>query len=301
MKSVVTGGAGFIGHHLVKALIDRGDEVLVLDNYADGKFSVRDHQGARYVETDIADQHALSLYLGKAACVFHLAALPRVQDSIKDPDEFERVNVLGTIRVLEAAYAARVGRVVFASSSAVYGEPEQIPIREDMPLNPMSPYAAQKASGEWYCRFYAMHKGLPTVCLRFFNVYGSGANPYGAYALVVSKFIHQRLRQEPITITGDGTQTRDFTHVSDVVRALIEASTNLNVGKGEALNVGGGRQVSVNEVARLIGGPVTHIPPRLEPHDSLADISRAGELLGWRPKIPFEEGVAELKAIHGLS
>lgn len=300
MKTVVTGGAGFIGHHLVKALLDRGDDVVVLDNFAGGEFPERLHRKANYYEIDIAETLSLQSYFAEATRVFHLAALPRVQYSIEHPADSERVNVFGTLRVLEAAHAAKVRRVMFASSSSVYGEPVQMPIREDMPLNPMSPYAAQKASGEWYCRFYAEVKGLQTVCLRFFNVYGPNADPSGAYALVVAKFIDQRVHRRPVTIAGDGTQTRDFTHVSDVVKAMICASTNPNVGKGEALNVGGGRQVSVNEVASLIGGPSIHIPPRLEPHDSLADISKAGELLGWQPQVPFDEGISNLKQMYGL-
>lgn len=303
MKSVVTGGAGFIGHHLVRALVEAGEEVAVIDNYAGGEFPERKVPGATYHALDIAEAPLATLeqVMERAAHVFHLAALPRVQHSIDHPAETEKANVGGTIAVLEAARRAGVRKVVFASSSSVYGEPEVMPLHEGMPLNPMSPYAKQKETAEWYCRMYAELKGLPTVCLRFFNVYGPGADPNGPYALVVAKFLLQRLSQKELTITGDGTQTRDFTHVRDVVRGMMLAAAHERVKNGEAINIGGGRSISVNEVAALIGGPKIHVEKRLEPHDTQADISRARDLLGWEPAVPFEEGMQELKRLHDLA
>lgn len=289
MKTIVTGGTGFIGRHLVAALKERGEDVRVID--------LLDPTQA----CDVRKPETFGTDLWGAEVVYHLAALPRVQYSIEHPAETAAINVLGTINVLESARLAGVRRVVFASSSSVYGEPVEMPLRETMALNPLSPYAHQKASAEWYCRLYAEHKGIETVCLRFFNVYGPGADPSGAYALVVAKFIDQRMRGGAMTITGDGTQTRDFTHVDDVVRAMLLAADSPIVGAGEAINIGGGRKVSVNEVAALIGGPTINIEPRLEPHDTLADISKAKELLGWEPTKTFEEGIAELKLLHALS
>ncbi len=300
--SVVTGGMGFIGHHLVRDLKRRGHTVRVIDNLANGFFKEREVEGVLYYSSDITsdETRVMSTIFKDATYVFHLAALPRVQFSLEHPAETEAVNVGGTIKMLEEARKAGVKKFVFASSSSVYGEPERLPVHEGFPLNPMSPYAKQKETSEWYCKLYAEVHKLSTVSLRFFNVYGSGADPNGAYALVVAKFIAQRLRQEPMTIRGNGSQTRDFTHVSDIVRGMLMAAEHPKVGEGDVINLGGGKQVSVNKVAELIGGPTINIAPVLEPHDTLADISHARRILDWVPLIPFKQGIAELKALHGL-
>jgi UDP-glucose 4-epimerase len=175
-----------------------------------------------------------------------------------------------------------------------------MPLTEDMPANPISPYALQKYIGEQYAKLFSEVYGLSTVSLRYFNVYGRGMDPNGAYALAIGKFIKQRQDGKPITITGDGTQTRDFTHVRDVVRANLLAAMSEKVGKGEVLNVGAGRSVSMNTIAELIGGPVEHVAPRLEPHDTMANNSLARELLGWQPTVTIEEGISELKSLAGL-
>ncbi len=265
--SLVTGGAGFIGHHLVKALRERGDTVRVIDNNAGGYFPERVVVGVEYCDYDIADPRYESRLAEDCVGVdhvYHLAALPRVQASIEDPVGTARVNVVGTVAVLNAAHKAGVKRVVFASSSSVYGNSYDLPLKESGSLEPMSPYARHKFQGEQYCQDFANEPfNLESVCLRFFNVYGPGADPSGAYALVIAKFLEQKRKGEPLTITGDGTQTRDFTHVSDVVRALLLAAETAEVCDGEAINIGGGRQVSVNEVAKLIGGKTVNIPPRL--------------------------------------
>ena len=298
ITSLVTGGAGFIGHHLVKALAERGDTVRVVDNNAGGYFPERTVVRVEYNDYDIADPQNEKRLVADCAGVdhvYHLAALPRVQSSIEDPVGTARVNVLGTVAMLNAAHKAGVKRVVFASSSSVYGNSYNLPLQEHHALEPMSPYARHKYQGEQYCQDFANEPfNLESVCLRFFNVYGPGADPRGAYALVVAKFLEQKRNGEPLTITGDGTQTRDFTHVSDVVRALLLAAETIEVCDGEAINVGGGRQVSVNEVAKLIGGPVMYIPARLEPHHTLASIERAKEVLGWEPQVSFEEGIRQL-------
>jgi nucleoside-diphosphate-sugar epimerase len=297
--AVVTGGAGFIGSHLSAALLAEGYAVAVVDNLSGGK---RENvpKGAVFFKQDINDTVALARAMTGAEFVFHLAALPRVQYSIEHPLETNKVNVEGTLSVLQAAKEAGVTRVVYSASSSAYGDQATMPLTENMQANPQSPYGLQKYIGELYCRLWSDVYNLQTVSLRYFNVYGSGASAEGAYALVIAKFLQQRALGQPMTITGDGKQTRDFTHVRDVVRANILAAHSLQVGKGEVINIGAGQNASVARVAELIGGPVEHIAPRLEPHDTLADNTRAKELLGWEPRVSLEDGIAELKKEFGL-
>ncbi len=284
-KAAVTGGQGFIGSHLVEALTQDGYEVVV----ADLKSGV-----------DIRDTAKLTELFRGAEYVFHLAALPRVQYSIEFPQETNDTNINGTLSVLVAARDAGVGRVIYSASSSAYGNQTVMPLKENMPPAPISPYALQKYVGEIYCRTFFEVYGLPTVSLRYFNVYGPGMDASGEHALAIGKFIRQRLENQPITITGDGTQTRDFTHVRDVVRANMLAAESSRVGKGEVMNIGAGRGISMNKIAELLGGPVEHVAPRLEPHDTAADSSLARELIGWEPSIMIEEGIAELKQKAGL-
>lgn len=300
-KVVITGGAGFIGSHLVDALVERGEEVHVVDNYAAGKRDDRLNSKAIYHEVDIRDYEKLAPIVSGAQYVFHEAALPRVQFSIENPELTFSVNVTGTISVLRASHEGKVGRVIYAASSSVYGDQSRLPLSEDMPAQPKSPYGLQKYIGELACRLWSDVYGLPTVSLRYFNVYGPRFDPNGAYALVVGKFLIQKSKGEPLTITGDGTHSRDYTHVRDVVRANLLAMESDKVGKGEVINVGMGRNVSVNDVAALIGSPVVHIEPRLEPAHTLADTSRAKELLGWEPSVRLEDGIAELKEEMGIA
>jgi UDP-glucose 4-epimerase len=205
------------------------------------------------------------------------------------------VNVGGTLSVLKAAKDGGVKRFIYAASSSAYGNQQRLPLTEDMPPEPLSPYALQKYVGELYAKIFADVYGLPAVSLRFFNVYGPRLDPEGAYALVIGKFLKQKKEGIPLSITGDGEQTRDFTHVSDIVRGTLLAARSPNVGKGEVINLGRGLQTTVNALAELIGGEVKHIEPRLEPRHTKADIRRAKELLGWEPKVSLEEGIAELK------
>lgn len=300
-KVVVTGGAGFIGSHLVDALIARGFDVHVIDNYAGGRREDRINQAATYHERDVRHYEEIAPIIKGARYVFHEAALPRVQYSIEHPDLTNETNVTGTLNVLLAARTAKVAKVIYAASGgSVYGDVGTMAFTEDMPPRPISPYGLQKHISELYCRVFSNVYGLPVVSLRYFNVYGPKADPDGAYALVVAKFIKQRMEGKPMTITGDGTQTRDFTHVRDVVRANLLAAESGAVGKGEIINIGAGRPVSVNKVAALIGGPTAFIAARLEPHDAYADNALAKKLLGWSPEITLEEGVAELKKEIGL-
>ena len=295
-KAIVTGGAGFIGSHLVSELVRRGFDVHVVDNFAGGRMEKRIHPRATYHEIDIRDYDKLAPIIAGALYVFHEAALPRVQFSIEHPQETFSVNVDGLVSVLRASHEGGVKRVILAASSTAYGDQTKMPLSEDLPAQPKSPYGLQKYIGELSCRLWSEVYGLGTVSLRYFNVYGSNFDPNGPYALVIGKFLLQNSEGQPLTITGDGTHTRDFTNVRDTVNANMLAMESDKVGKGEVINIGAGRNVSVNEVATMIGGPVVHVEPRLEPAHTLADIRKARELLGWEPTIKLEDGIAELKA-----
>jgi UDP-glucose 4-epimerase len=284
-KVAVTGGRGFIGSHLVKALKERGAEVVVID--------IKDGQ-------DIKNTAGLTKLFSGVQYVFHLAALPRVQFSIENPQESNQANIDGTLSVFVAARDAGVRRVIYSASSSAYGNQETMPLREEMLAHPISPYALQKYVGELYARLFNEVYGLSTVCLRYFNVYGPDADPNGPYAQVIPKFIQMRLSGEPMTLTGTGEQTRDLVHVRDVARANMLAAVSEKVGKGETINIGTGRETSIKKIAALIGGPTEKIAKRLEPLNTRADISKARELLDWEPTISIEEGISELKSLAGL-
>lgn len=303
-KVVVTGGAGFIGSHLTDALVAQGHAVCVVDNLVAGKLEQINLE-AKFVRRDVRDIRALVEAFSGIDTVFHLAALPRVPRSIEDPVGTRQVNLYGTMNVLAVAQAAGVRRVIFASSSSVYGDPVSLPVCEDAPLNPLSPYAEQKRDAEVACRIWSQLNRVQTVCLRFFNVYGRRLDPSGPYALVIGKFISQRLHDEPLTVCGDGEQSRDFTHVCDVVRAGVTAMDIPDeFAQGTAINIGCGKPVAVNRIAELIGGsnwPVVHLPVRKgEPRRTHADITLARQILEWEPTIPIEEGIADLKKEAGL-
>ncbi|OGL72394.1 hypothetical protein A3F28_02085 [Candidatus Uhrbacteria bacterium RIFCSPHIGHO2_12_FULL_57_11] len=296
MKILVTGGAGFVGSNLVDALLAHGHSVRVLDNVSTGKRE-NVNPGAELVVGDICDLETVRKAMNGIEYVFHVAAIPRVPLSIERPLETHAANVDGTLNVLVAARDAKVRRVIYSASSSAYGDQPTLPLREDMREHPLNPYALQKWIGEHYCRLFSELYGLETVSLRYFNVYGPRMSSEGAYATVIGIFLRQRKAGEPLSIAGDGEQTRDFTHVDDVVRANILASESNQVGKGEVINIGAGEQHSVNEIARMIGGPTTAIPARnAEARDTLADVTRARELLGWSPAVSFSEGMNGLLA-----
>ena len=299
-KAIVTGGAGFIGSHIADALIDEGFEVHIIDNLSNGKKENINPKAILHV-VDIRDAEKLMPIFKDAQYVFHEAALPRVQYSIEHPVETNDVNVTGLLNVLEASRKNGVKRLVYAASSSAYGERKEMPLIETMFPNPLSPYGAQKYFGEVYCKVWSKVHKLETVCLRYFNVYGPRFNPDGAYPLVIGAFLKSLKNGTPMTITGDGEQTRDFTHVRDIVRANMLAMKSIQVGKGEVMNIGSGREISINYLASLLGDNIEHIPERLEPKRTLADRSLAKELLGWEPKMNFEEGVEELKKDFNLS
>ncbi|MDO8619724.1 MAG: NAD-dependent epimerase/dehydratase family protein [bacterium] len=308
VKVVVVGGAGFIGSQVTDALVARfsaqggpasGWEVHVIDNLSGGKKESVNPK-ATFHNADIRELESIKPIIKGATFVFHLAALPRVQYSIEHPAETHEVNVTGTVNVLIASKEGGVKRVIYSASSSAYGDQKTLPLVETMTPAPKSPYGLQKYLGEEYARVWSEVYGLPTVSLRYFNVYGPGLNPDGAYALAIGKFLKQRKEGKPLTIWGDGTQTRDSTHVRDVVRANLLAMESTKVGKGEVINIGTGRNFSVNQLAKLIGGDVVHEPARLEPHDTLADNSLAKKLLGWKPEITLEEGIKELKKAFNI-
>lgn len=300
---LVTGGAGFIGANLIKQLIADGNQVTVLDNYAAGKKEERLQKGANYIEGDIRDEADLDKACAGVEGIFHMAALPRVTFSVENPELTHDVNVNGTLKVLLAAKKCGVKRVIFSSSSSTYGGQgaEKLLNEDETIKKPVSPYALHKLIGEHYCRIFAELYGLETVNLIYFNVYGPYFDPDGAYALVVGKFLKQKKENKPMTVCGDGEYYRDYTHVSDVVRANILAMRSKNVGKGETINIGCGRPTSVNELVKIMGGRFEFVAPR--PGDqrfSGAENNKAKKLLGWEPTIKLEDGVAALKKEWGL-
>jgi nucleoside-diphosphate-sugar epimerase len=300
MKVIVTGGAGFIGSHLVDALIERGFDVIIIDNLSSGKKENLNPK-ANFYQEDIRDLEKIKPIFNGVDYVFHLAAKPRVPYSVEFPHEAHANNAVGTLHVLISARDAGVKKVIFSSSSSVYGDQDSLPLHEKMIPTPKSPYAFQKFIGEQYCRlFHELYK-LPSVCLRYFNVYGPRISFEDSYSLVMGKFLQQRAKNEPLTVEGDGEQTRDFTHVKDVIMANILAAESDKVGMGEVINIGAGINHSVNKIADLIGGEIVNLPSRQgDMRHTLADISRAKELLGWEPTVNIEEGIAELKKWFGL-
>lgn len=295
----MTGGAGFLGSHLVEELLQLGHETIVLDNLSTGKLdnlaTVIASPRFSLEVADIADYHStLALFEG-VDYVFHLAALADIVPSVATPLEYHRSNVDGTINVLEAARQMRTKRLIYAASSSCYGIPQVYPTPEVAEINPQHPYALTK----WIAEQYVLHWGkvykLPVVSLRCFNVYGPRSRTSGAYGAVFGVFLAQKLHGKPFTVVGDGTQTRDFTFVSDVVMAFISAADSAI--RDEILNVGSGHTYSVNQLVGLLGGDVTYIPKRPgEPDCTHADISKIKRVLGWEPAVSFEEGVQKLLA-----
>jgi len=299
IKCLVTGGAGFIGSNLVDALIEKGWSVVVIDNLVAGKRE-NVHPDAEFHQVDIRNLEAIVPLFKGIDYVFHLAALPRVQPSIQNPILFHDVNVNGMLHVLIAARDAGVKKLVYSASSSAYGDQTQMPLHEEMKPNPMSPYALHKHIGELKAKLFYDVYGVPTVSLRYFNVYGKRQPIEGAYTLVMGIFTRQRLAGEPLTIVGDGEQRRDYTSVIDIVRANIMAAESDKVGKGEVINIGRGNNYSVNEVAEMIGGPTVSLPSRLEPRETLAHNLRAKELLGWEPTVDLPDWVKEYKRELGI-
>jgi nucleoside-diphosphate-sugar epimerase len=292
---LVTGGAGFIGSHLVDALVGAGLRVRVIDNFAT---STREYvnRAAELVEADIRDASSIGDAFEGVDTVFHVAALPRIPLSIAKPVETHMTNVVGTLNVLMAARDRKVRRFVFSGSSSVYGEQAKMPLVETMTPNPLNPYALQKYVGEQYARMFHRLFAMQTITLRYFGVYGPRMPSEGSYVLAVAAFLKARREGRPLEIFGDGEQTRDFTHVSDVVSAnMLAMDCEIAFADGRAINIGRGENVSVNRIAAMIGGPTVHREGRAgDMRDTLADRTEAERVLGWRPKVSIEEGIAEL-------
>ena len=301
MKHIVTGGCGFIGCNLVDKLIDLGHEVIIFDNISSGKVE-NINPKARFIEVDISEDYfdeCIDWFDG-VDTVFHTAARARVQPSIIDPISFNKTNVDGTLTLLKMAVDSGVRRFVYSASSSAYGNTNVLPTPESHSTNPLSPYGAQKLMGEIYCKTFSQVYDIETVSLRYFNVYGERQLLEGAYCLVMGIFLQQRLNNKPMTIRGDGEQRRDFTYVSDVVDANIKASQSDKVGKGEVINVGNGNNRSVNQIADMIGGDRITVDPVVEPRETLADNTKAHELLDWKPTMIIEDWVKQYKKELGL-
>ena len=290
MKSLVTGGAGFIGSHIVDKLIELGHEVVVIDDQsADAHEQFYFNPDAKYQGISINNSNISTLFQN-VDYVFHLAAESRIQPTLLNPELAIRTNVLGTCRVLQFARDYGVKRVMYSSTSSAYGLANPIPLREDMKKDCLNPYSITKTAGEDFCRMYNDMYGLETVTFRYFNVYGERQPTKGQYAPVVGLFQKQSAAGEPMTIVGDGEQTRDYTHVSDVVAANIAAMNAPEEACGELFNIGTGTNHSVNDIAKMIGGSVKHIPARLgEARHTLADNSKAKRILNWEPKVKLED------------
>lgn len=294
-KIVVTGGAGFIGSHLVDKLIERGDKVIVIDNLATGRKENLNPK-VDFHQLDIADFEKIKPSFRNVDFVFHLAAIPRVPISVEDPIGTSKVNILGTINVFKAAVDGGAKRIIFTSSSAVYGDQEKLPLKEDMPPNPISPYGLQKLVAEQFAKLFTTIYNTPIICLRYFNVYGPRIDFNSDYSLVIGKFLKQKKERKPLTIFGDGEQTRGFCYVDDVVEATIKAMESEKLKGGEVINIGSENSHSINYLAKLIGGPTQYLPPR--PGDVLhtkADITKAKNLLDWTSRVSFEEGLKKVQ------
>lgn len=295
MKILVTGGAGFIGSHLVDRLIKEGHKVVIIDNLSTGKKENLNPK-AEFFNLDICDFEKIQPFFKEVDYVFHLAAIPRVPISIVDPVKTSQVNILGTINVFKAAIDNRVKRIVFASSSSVYGNQEKLPLREDMVPEPISPYALQKLVGEQFAKLFTNLYKIPIVSLRYFNVYGPRIDFDSDYSLVIGKFLRLKKEGKPLTIFGDGKQTRGFCYIDDVVKANIKAIESEKFKGGEIINIGSNKSYSVNYLAELIGGKKEYLAPREgDPLHTKADISLANELLDWTSEIDFDKGVQKTK------
>ena len=298
-RYLVTGGAGFIGSHIVRRLVGEGELVRVVDNLTTGQ-SIRlktARDSIEFVEGDLADEQVSDEVVRDVDYVLHQAAVPSVQRSVYDPIGTNRANVNATLNLLESCRKAGVRRLVYAASSSAYGDTEVLPKAEEMSPNPLSPYALQKLVGERYCKLYYDLYGLETVSLRYFNVFGPGQDPHSEYSAVIPKFITKLLAKEPITVYGDGEQSRDFTYVDNVVEANLLALRATDA-PGNVCNIGCGEHITLNKLIRLleeilgVKANVNYTDPKAgDVRHSLADITRARRLLGYEPKVMVKEGL----------
>lgn len=294
MNVIVTGGAGFIGSNIVDKALEKGWNVKVIDNLSTG-FTKNINPLCEFIEADICNYNLIEKHFEDVNVVFHLAALPRVQPSIDYPLEHNKANVEGTLSVLHACKNHNVKKIIFSSSSSVYGECGDIAVDEEYAKNPLSPYALQKLVCEQYLELYYKLFGINSVCLRYFNVYGSRHPQEGPYVPVVGIFFKQLEKGIPLTVTGDGQQSRDFVNVSDVAEANIKAAEANLVGYNY-FNIGTGKSEKILDIAQKVCyNNIKHIEKRLEPKNTLADIQKAESVLKWKPNINLMDWIAQNK------
>ena len=296
LKSIVTGGAGFIGSNLVDRLVENGHKVIVIDNFVSGKKSNLSHQSkknVKIVKLDISNNKKLGKYFKGVNYVFHLAGLAEIIPSIKNPRKYFINNTLGTLNVLEAAKKVKIKKFIYAASSSCYGIPKKIPTKETEKIDTKHPYAFSKFLGEETVIKYANLFKMPNISCRFFNVYGPRLNTNGQYGAVFSNFLIQKKKKKPLTIVGNGKQTRDFIHVDDLTNVFIKlAKSNL---KNKIYNLGSGKETSINKIASIIGGKKIFISTRPgDPDRSCANISKIKKDINWKPKISINEGIKRL-------
>jgi len=294
---LVSGAAGFIGSHLTDFLLAQGNKVIGIDSLDVGRLDnlAVAYKNPNFVfhHEDIFTSNQLTNLLKDVDTVFHLAALADIVPSIEIPQKYFNTNVVGTMKMLEAARDAGSRKFIYAASSSCYGIPESYPTKESANISPMYPYALTKNLGEQLVMHWAQVYGIDALSLRFFNVYGPRARTAGTYGAVFGVFLRQKIAGKPFTVVGDGSQSRDFTYVSDVVSALVCAADSSL--KMEILNVGSGNTYTINRLVELLGGPSINIPKRPgEPDITFADITKIKELLGWEPLVTFENGVSSL-------
>ncbi len=292
--SLVTGGAGFIGSNLVEELIKKKHKVIVLDNFSTGrKINLEKNKNLKIIKCDIANYDKIEKYFNKVNFVFHLAGLADIVPSIVSPEKYFSSNVVGTFNVLRAASKFKVKKFIYAASASCYGFPKKFPTDEKQKIQPMYPYALTKWQGEELVKHFNKIYKLPTISLRFFNIYGPKSRTSGTYGAVFGVFLAQKLAKKPLTIVGDGNQTRDFLNIKDLVVLLVKVARSKI--KGEVYNVAGGKEIKVNFIANLIGGKKIYIPKRPgEPDRSLGDIRKIKKDFKWSPKISIKQGVNEL-------
>lgn len=294
MKTLVTGGAGFIGSHVVEILLEKGHQVTVIDNFSTGRpenlIHIKENPNLYVINADVSNYEQIQPYFKDIDWVFHLAALADIVPSINYPLKYFNSNVLGTVNVLEASRLTGVKRFIYAASSSCYGIPDKFPTSENALIQPQYPYAFTKYSGEQTVFHWGKVYNLPVVSLRLFNVYGLRSRTSGTYGAVFGVFLAQKLNNKPFTVVGDGRQTRDFVFVTDVANAFFMAANS--DCRQEAMNVGSGDTCSINRLVELLGGDTIYIPKRPgEPDCTFGDIKKIKNMLGWSARITFEEGV----------
>ena len=295
-RSIITGGAGFIGSNLTDHLVRIGHKVIILDNFVSGKKSNLVHhkkKDVKVIKIDISKSKNLDKYFKGADYVFHLAGLAEIIPSIKNPNKYFDNNVIGSLNVLEAAKKTKMKKFIYAASSSCYGTPKSFPTSETAKIDLKHPYAATKFMGEDLVMKYAAKFGMPNISFRFFNVYGPRLNTSGQYSAVIGNFLSQIKKKKPLTIVGNGKQTRDFIHVDDLANAFIRVIKSKVVNK--IYNLGSGKRTSINTIAKIFSGKKKFIPIRPgEPKNSLANISKIKREINWKPKITVEEGIKRL-------